>query len=212
MFNNYFGKTVQYEEIYVDNNELKYKSPVTIKGSDIRNKSTQTNYEREFLKEAQHYIKRSYRLPIEVQIGSKIDGARVQGCWPRGFGSRIDFYLADTIDYSNIIIVKDDLTVECLVEHKVGIDALRNPIYSEPEVVKTWYFDNREIYRPSGDTITSHTARAYIFLPSVNLQRGDKIDGYIVEEIDIKHNVDGSINHIEAYICVSKGAMHLNSE
>ena len=199
MFNNYFGKTVQYEEIYVDNNELKFKPPVTIKGADIRSGEGSGNGT--FWNTTQHEISRRYRLPIEVQRGSKINGARVKSCKVRGFGSRIDFYLVDTVEYENIIITENDLTVNCLVEHKVGIDELRNPVYSEPEVVKTWYFDNREIYKPNNNVITSHTARAYLFLSSVNLKRGDKIDGYIVEEINIKHNVDGSVNHIEAYVC-----------
>lgn len=200
MFNNYFGKTVQYEELYIDeNNELRYKPAVTIKGSDIRSGEGSSNGT--FWNTTQHEIKRRYRLPIEVQRGSKINGAKIKGCFVRGFGNRADFYLVDTVEYENIIITENELTVDCIVEHKVGIDTLRNPVYSEPVVIKTWYFDNREIYKPNSNVITSHTARAYLFLPSVELKKGDRIDGYVVEEIDIKHNVDGSVNHIEAYVC-----------
>lgn len=200
MFDNYFGKTVQYEELYVDeNNELKYKPAVTIKGSDIR--AGEGSGDGKFWNTTQHTLKRHYRLPVHIDRGSKINGARVTGVYTRGFGNKIDFYLVDTVEYENIIITENDLKIDCLVEHKVDIDELRNPVYSEPVVIKTWYFDDREIYKPNSNVITSHTARAYLFLPSVELKKGDKIDGYIVEEIDIKHNVDGSVNHIEAYIC-----------
>lgn len=210
MFDNYFGKTVQYEELYVDeNNELKYKPAVTIKGSDIRagegsnstsSISSLTDVKKKYRLPME--VKRRYRLPIKVSLGSRINGARVKGVYVRGFGNKIDFYLVDTFEYKDIVVVESDLTIECIVEHKIGLDALRNPVYSEPVVVKTWYFEDREIYKPNGDkSITSHTARAYILLPSVELNRGDKIDGYIVEEINIKHNADGSINHIEAYVC-----------
>ena len=215
MFNNYFGKTVQYEEIYVDeNNNVKYKEPITISGtfnkvSSVSNRGSTSTW----LHNKMYAYKRMYRLPFQVQFGSKIDGAKVIDCIRVGFGSRIDFWYATAIKYEDILVTESDLSLSCTIERKIGLDNLRNPIYSEPEVIKTWYFEDRDIYKPNANgIITAHPARGYIFIPSVELKLGDKIDGYIIEEINNIPSIDGGVNHIEAYICVSKGAMHLNSE
>lgn len=201
MFNRYFGNKVKYEEIYTDENgDIRYKPAKDIDGAvtSINKRPSQGTW----LHNQMNSYKRKYRMPNEVTLGSKIEGAKIVDVQPvYGFG-RLEYYFVNTLSYDDILVCEADLTMECIIERKTGVDSLRTPVYGEPETVKTWIFDNRVIYKPNeSGVITSHSARGYVFIPSVDIKKGDKIDGYIVEEIDLCPSVHGTVDHIEAYVC-----------
>lgn len=202
MFNRYFGKKVEYKEIYVDNDgSLKYKEPVLIDGSVMNNPSG--SYSSEWL--GAKSIKQSfkYRVNKKLNIGDIVNDAKVLSCNARGFGSRTDYYEVNAVKYNNMIINKDDLTMKCLVEHLTGYSELTNsPVYSPIEEVNTFKIGQKEIFRYKDDgTIEAVGASCYIFLSSFDIKSGDKIDGYIVNQVVEYPCLDGSISYKEAYVC-----------
>lgn len=201
MFNRYFGNKVKYEEIYTDENgDIRYKQAKNVDGTLIElNKRYGTG---EWLHNRVISYRKVFRVSFKPDFGSKLDGDKVIYVRPiYGFG-KLEFYQVSTIGYEDILVNEADLTMECIVERKTGVDSLRTPVYGEPETVKTWIFDNRVIYKPNeSGVITSHSARGYVLITSVDIKKGDKIDGYIVEEIDLCPSVHGTVDHIEAYVC-----------
>lgn len=202
MFDRYFGKKVEYKEVFIDNDGyLSYRAPVSIDGSVIS--ASGGSHSSEWLSAKSTKSTYRYRVRNKLNIGDIIDGSRVLGCVPKGFGSRIDFYIANTVKYDNFVITKEDMTMICLVEHLIGSSEMNNsPIFSSPETVKTFKTGQKELFRNKGDgTIEAVSANCYVFLGAYDVKSGDKIDGYIVNEVIEYHSVDGELIYKEAFVC-----------
>lgn len=205
MFNRYFGKTVEYKEIYVDTDgSLKYKEPVFINGSIMENSgSNYGTYSKEWLNTKFIKYKYKYRIDRQLNIGDMINGCKVLNCMPRGFGSRIDYYTANVISYSDMRIAEHDLTMTCIIERLDGYSELMKlPQYSKAEEVKTFMLGQKEIFRHKGDgTVEVIGANCYLFLSTFDVKSGDKIDGYIVNQVVEYPSINGGVNYKEAYVC-----------
>lgn len=205
MFNRYFGKKIEYKEVYVNEyGNLQYKDPVKIDGSLIDSSgSTRGTYSNEWLNTKFIKYKYKYRVNKQLKIGDMVDGGKILNCIPRGFGNRIDFYEASTVKYDNLVITENELTMTCLVERAIDYSDVHDLIiYSQPEEVKTFMLGQKEIFRHREDgEIEAVKANSYLFLQSMNIKSGDKIDGYIVTEVVEYPALEGGINYKEAFIC-----------
>ena len=204
MFNRYFGKKVEYKEVFVnEQGDLEYKDPVMIDGSLMDNAgSMYGTYSKEWLNNKFIKYKYKYRLNKQLNVGDMINNGKVLNCIPRGFGGRIDFYIANVVKYDDMVITVDDLTMKCLVEHFIGKSEMSKlPIYSQAEEVKTYMIGQKEIFKNKKDgTIEAVKANCYLFLSSFDIKSGDKIDGYIVNQVIEYPSMKGSINYKEAYV------------
>lgn len=201
MFNRYFGKKVEYKEVFVnEQGDLEYKDPVLIDGSLNEHKELflSTWLNNKFTK-----YSNTYRVNKVLNLGDMIDGGKVYSCVPRGFGSRTDYYEVKTTKYSDLLFTHDDLTMTCMIERIVGYSELnKSPIYSPAEEVKTFMLGQKEIFRHRGDgEIEAVNANGYLFLQSMNIKSGDRIDGYIVTEVVEHPSINGSIAYKEAFVC-----------
>ena len=98
-----------------------------------------------------------------------------------------------------MLVSKSDLKMTALWTPVEKISETGDLVEKPTQEIKTWVMDNKYVFVQSLEGYSKVPARAYILLKNSGVKVGDKLDGIFVQKINIVNDLDGSVDHLEAY-------------
>lgn len=98
-----------------------------------------------------------------------------------------------------MLISENDLTMKADWIQVEKVAETGDLVESPVAVVSTWIMDNKVLYTQNENGYSKVNAKGYILSKNTVVKIGDKLDGVFVQKINVINDLDGSVDHVEAF-------------